>query len=68
MRHFQALANCKQGESGVVINLQIHKTGMPFGVRITGASSEVSTCLRKLVRKWRYPAHGGSAVRHKIKL
>ena len=68
MRNFQALANCKQGESGVVINLQIHKTGMPFGVRITGASSEVSTCLRKLVRKWRYPAHGGSAVRHKIKL
>ena len=68
MRNFQALANCRQGESGIEISLQIHRTGMPFSVGVAGASEEVSSCLRKLVRKWRYPAHGGSAVRHKIKL
>jgi serine/threonine protein kinase len=68
MRNFQALANCRQGATGIIIKLQIHKNGMPFGVRITGASTEANTCLRKIVRKWRYPAHGGSTVRHSIKL
>jgi serine/threonine protein kinase len=68
MRHFQALTNCRGEAKGIVISLQIHKTGMPFSVRVSGAPLEVTTCLRKLVRKWRYPAHDGSAVRHKIKL
>ena len=68
MGNFQALNNCRGDAKGIVISLQIHQTGMPFSVRVSGASPEVTKCLRKLVRKWRYPAHGGSAVRHKIKL
>jgi len=68
MGNFQALNNCRGEAKGIVISLQIHQTGMPFSVRVSGAPPEVTKCLRKLVRKWRYPAHSGSAVRHKIQL
>jgi len=67
MRDFQLLNNCRKGKTGIEISLRIHKNGMPFSVHVTGASEDVSSCLRKVVRKWRYPEHSGSAVRHKIK-
>jgi serine/threonine protein kinase len=67
MKNFQALANCRQGATGITVKMQIHKNGMVFGLRVVGAEPEVASCLRKMVRKWRYPAHGGSALRHSLK-
>jgi serine/threonine protein kinase len=67
MKNFQALANCRQGAKGLTVNMKIHKNGMVFGLLVVGAEPEVATCLRKLVRKWRYPAHRGPTLRHSIK-
>jgi serine/threonine protein kinase len=51
-----------QTGGGVGVSLKIHKNGMVFGVRVSGAPPDVTRCLKGVVRKWRYPQHRGAAA------
>jgi len=62
------LTRCRGAASGIEVVFKIHPSGMVFGLRVNGAADDATRCLKRVVRRFKYPAHAGPARAHRIKL